>query len=131
MPSRRDNHSNLLRMIAATAVLVSHAYPIALGKGVPEPLSSALNISLGTVAVLTFFSISGYFISKRFHEGGNSLEFWTARVLRIYPALLAVLLVTIFVIGPACTTESLWAYLAMKRQGKFVPGWAKSSPARW
>jgi peptidoglycan/LPS O-acetylase OafA/YrhL len=34
----RDNNFNLLRMVAATAVLVSHAWPIVLGKGTPEPL---------------------------------------------------------------------------------------------
>lgn len=33
----RDNHLNLTRMIAAIIVLVSHAYPIALGCGVVEP----------------------------------------------------------------------------------------------
>jgi peptidoglycan/LPS O-acetylase OafA/YrhL len=115
LPGRRDNNFNLLRMIAATAVLVSHAYPIALGTGAPEPLSAVLHINLGTVAVLTFFAISGYFISKSFHEGANSLEFWTARVLRLYPALLVVLLVTILVMGPACTTENLWAYFTDRR----------------
>jgi len=29
----RDNNFNLLRMIAASAVLVSHAYPLAIGNG--------------------------------------------------------------------------------------------------
>jgi len=34
----RDNHFNLIRAVAAVAVLVSHAYPIAFGPGTPEPL---------------------------------------------------------------------------------------------
>lgn len=107
---RHDNNFNLLRMIAASAVLVSHAYPIALGTGAPEPLSSILNVSLGTVAVLVFFAISGFFISKSFAERRNCIEFWTARVLRIYPALLAAIFASVVLIGPLCGTKEIRGY---------------------
>ena len=83
----RDNNFNLLRMIAASAVLVSHAYPIAIGEGVIEPLSSLLQMSLGTLAVLTFFAISGFFISQSFDRRHGLIDFWVARILRIYPIL--------------------------------------------
>ena len=54
----RDNNFNLLRMLAASGVLVSHAYPIALGPGVLEPLERALGgVTLGTVCVYVFFAI--------------------------------------------------------------------------
>jgi peptidoglycan/LPS O-acetylase OafA/YrhL len=60
----RDNDFNLLRMIAASAVLISHAYPIAAGVQTIEPLTTTLLVSLETLAVLTFFAISGFFISE-------------------------------------------------------------------
>jgi hypothetical protein len=37
------------------AVLVSHAYPIALGPGTPEPLAGVLGINLGELAVFNVF----------------------------------------------------------------------------
>ena len=70
----RANNFNLIRMIAATAVLVSHAYPISLGVGALEPLSLILHFSLGTLAVLTFFAISGFFISQSFDRKNGLVE---------------------------------------------------------
>jgi hypothetical protein len=52
----RNNNFNFLRMIAASAVLVSHAYPISLGQGAVEPLEATIKLNLGTLAVLTFFN---------------------------------------------------------------------------
>lgn len=108
--SGRDNNFNFLRMTAASAVLISHAYPIALGTGATEPLSSTLQISLGTLAVLTFFAISGFFISQSFERRHGLIDFWMARILRIYPALLVVLLLTVFAVGPIFTTLNLSTY---------------------
>ena len=93
----RDNNFNLLRMIAAGAVLVSHAYPIALGNGAVEPLSSLLQMSLGTLAVLSFFAISGFFISQSFDRRNGLVDFAVARILRVYPGLVVVLFLTVFV----------------------------------
>jgi peptidoglycan/LPS O-acetylase OafA/YrhL len=108
----RNNNFNLLRMVAASAVLVSHAYPISLGVGAAEPLESLLQISLGTLAVLTFFAISGFFISQSFDRRSSTLGFVVARVLRLYPALLLVLLVTTLVIGPIFTTLSVMSFFS-------------------
>ena len=101
-----DNHFNLIRMLAAAAVLVSHSYPLASGMGTPEPLQDSLGITLGTLAVLVFFSVSGYFVSASLARSRSLLDFVAARALRIYPALLVVLLATVLAIGPALTT--LW-----------------------
>ena len=57
----RDNNLNLIRMIAALAVLVSHAYPIALGPDAVQPLQRLTGNTLGGLAVAVFFVISGFF----------------------------------------------------------------------
>lgn len=93
---RNENHFNLLRMTAATAVLVSHAYPLTLGRGSPEPLSGILHgQTLGGVSVLVFFAISGFFIASSYTNHSNPLNFVRARALRILPALYVMLAATI------------------------------------
>ena len=117
----RDNNFNLLRMIAAGAVLVSHAYPIALGGGATEPLSSMLGMSLGTLALLTFFTISGFFISQSFDRRHGLIDFCVARILRIYPGLMVVLILTILVIGPVFTTLTPSSYFSHAATWLYFP----------
>lgn len=117
----RDNNFNLLRMIAASAVLISHAYPIALGSGAIEPLSSLLQMSLGTLAVLSFFAISGFFISQSFDRNDRVIGFITARILRVYPGLTVVLLLTVFVLGPIFTTQALGSYFSRPETFCYLP----------
>ena len=107
----RSNHFNLIRMIAATGVLVSHAYPISLGDGATEPLQFWLNgVSLGTVCVYVFFTISGFFIAKSFDRSPSLGRFLRARVLRLYPALAVVLIITVMIAGLFLTVAPPKAY---------------------
>lgn len=99
----RKNNFNLLRVAAAAAVLVSHCYPIAYGAAAGEPLSDSFGLTLGHLAVLIFFIISGFFISQSFVRSAGWVDFAAARILRIYPALIVVSLFTIAVIGPLMT----------------------------
>jgi peptidoglycan/LPS O-acetylase OafA/YrhL len=117
----RENNFNLLRVIAAGAVLVSHAYPISSGPATPEPLARVLGMNLGTLAVLTFFLISGYFISQSFHNRRSLVEFVVARALRIYPGLLAVLVLTVFVLGPVFTKIGLADYFLDRETLFYIP----------
>lgn len=108
----RDNHFNLLRMIAATGVLVSHAYPISLGGRVDEPLEGLLHgLSLGTLCVMVFFAISGFFIARSFDNRSDLSAFLLARGLRLFPALAVVLGVTILA-GAVLTTAPAGTYWA-------------------
>jgi peptidoglycan/LPS O-acetylase OafA/YrhL len=120
-PADRDNNFNLIRIIAAGAVLVSHAYPISLGPDTPEPLDRILGMSLGTLAVLTFFAISGYFISQSFYNKRSIIEFFVARGLRIYPALLVVLVLTVLFLGPIFTKVGLATYFSEHETLLYVP----------
>lgn len=103
--STRDNHFNLIRMIAATGVLVSHAFPISLGPDAWQPFRQTLQgAAMGAVSVYVFFAISGYFIAQSFVRSDDSRRFVMARVLRLFPALAVVLLLTIVVSGVWLTT---------------------------
>jgi peptidoglycan/LPS O-acetylase OafA/YrhL len=117
----RDNNFNFLRMVAASAVLISHAYPISLGIGAAEPLSASLGMTLGTLAIVTFFSISGFFISQSFDRRKNLTDFFFARALRIYPGLICLLIVTIFALGPIFTTLEYRSYLTSPSTLSYLP----------
>jgi peptidoglycan/LPS O-acetylase OafA/YrhL len=66
---------NLSRVVAAGAVLVSHAYPICSGPATPERLARVLGMNLGTLAVLIFFLIPGNFVSQSFDNRRGLVEF--------------------------------------------------------
>lgn len=96
----RDNNFNLLRMMAATGVLVSHAYPVSRGPDTEQLLEYWLKgVTLGDACVLVFFVISGFFIARSFDQKQDLRAFLWARVLRIFPALAIVLVLSVLVTG--------------------------------
>lgn len=108
------NNFDTLRALAALAVVVSHAFPLARGAGMPQPLHdfSHGQVDLGLLAVLVFFVISGYLITRSFHRSPNPLRFVVARALRIFPGLLVALTATAFLLGPFVTELELDSYLS-------------------
>lgn len=116
----RDNNLNLIRMIAAAAVLVSHAFPIARGFGVAEPLQATLGMTLGTAAVCLFFAASGFLIAQSWDRSPGVGAFLAARALRIFPALAVVAVLTALVLGPLVTVLPVSAYFADPATGFYV-----------
>jgi peptidoglycan/LPS O-acetylase OafA/YrhL len=106
----RDNNFNLLRMIAASSVLISHSWSLAFSDNTGEPFTSFTPFSLGQLAVTLFFGLSGFLIAKSFHSRRSTVEFVIARVFRLYPGLLLALVFCVFVIGPLCTAQPLSTY---------------------
>lgn len=117
----RNNNFNLVRMIAASGVLFSHAWPLALGKATIEPLFTETGYKLGTTCVTIFFAISGFFITKSFENRVSISDFVLARIARIYPALVVVLLLTVFLLGPLFTTLSLQQYFSDRHTWTYLP----------
>ena len=117
----RDNNFNLIRFLAAIAVLISHAYPIALGRHTPQPLASWLEKPLGHLAVLTFFAISGLLITQSWSNTPKVRRWVTARALRIFPGLLVCLLLTLLCFGPLTTELSLAAYWDDPQTWSYLP----------
>lgn len=116
----RDNNLNVIRMIAATAVLVSHAYPLTLGDGDVEPVKNLLGRSLGSIAVAIFFVISGFLITRSFERRKDFCDWLAARVLRLMPALIVVVLLGAFVLGPLLSTLPADAYFGDPRVYTYI-----------
>lgn len=104
----RDNNFDVLRLLAAWAVLVSHSYALV---GRLEPLHQ-LGTSLGNVGVLVFFAVSGLLIRRSWELDPSPRDFWIKRALRLLPGLAVVAVVTAFVLGPLVTRVPLGTYLS-------------------
>ncbi|MEM7742792.1 MAG: acyltransferase [Pseudomonadota bacterium] len=84
----RRNNFDLVRLALAVAVVISHAWPLALGPGAREPLEGIFPVSLGGSAVLLFFFISGLLVTASAHRPDQGLaDFAIARAARIVPGL--------------------------------------------
>lgn len=115
----RDNNLNLIRFVAALAVLVSHSFPIAQGAGTPEP--GFWSLSIGSLAVGVFFILSGLLISKSLLEGKRLQSWAIARVARLFPGLALTLALTVTVLGPLMTSLDLFQYVGNARTWTYVP----------
>lgn len=100
------NNFDALRLVAALAVLYSHQYPIT-GTTPPAWMNVAM---VGGVAVMAFFVISGYLVTLSWFYQPRLWAFCAKRALRIWPALLTVVLLATLVLGSSVTTLPLPDY---------------------
>lgn len=117
----RDNNFNLIRILAAGAVVVSHAFPIALGAGAAEPFEEATGRSLGWIAVAIFFAISGFLITRSFDRKSRITRWLSARVARLFPGLFVMLVLTALLYGPVFTALPANAYFTDPATYAYVP----------
>jgi peptidoglycan/LPS O-acetylase OafA/YrhL len=93
--SFRLNNFDLLRLLAATQVIVDHYY-----QHLNIPISSfGLKLLYLFPGVPVFFVISGYLISASYERNNNLGVYAKNRALRIYPGLWGCILVTVIVIA--------------------------------
>lgn len=109
---KENNNLNLIRLILASLVIVAHS-PLLNGKsgywvdpvGYFFPFTSS-----GILAVNMFFFISGLVVTNSLLANKKPVQFIIARLFRIIPAFLFVILVTVFLIGPLVTNIPLKEY---------------------
>lgn len=108
----RDNNFNLIRIIAAFAVLVDHSYPLIFGKSATELLATSLGNSISGIAVDVFFFTSGFLVTRSLFTRQDIRNFARARFLRIYPALWVMILLIVFGLGPIISSDSIGRYFS-------------------
>ena len=101
----RVNNINLLRFIAASMVIYYH-----MGILLGQPGVTVMGVSVGSIAVNIFFILSGYLIASSWTHSTSFKSYIVRRAARIFPALIVVVLVTTFVIGPLFTSLTLDDY---------------------
>lgn len=119
--SHHANHFNLLRLVFASLVILSHAFELADGNRSREPLSRVFGtISLGDLAVYAFFILSGYLISQSWDADPSWRRFLVKRIARIYPAFIACSLLCGMVIAPLASASG--HYFSQFSVAPFVQG---------
>ena len=118
----RHNNFDLLRFIAALAVIFSHSFLIAEGTSVNEPLNrlTGNQCMLGLAGVFVFFAISGFLVTQSFEQTQGPLRYLLKRCLRIFPGYLVMLVLSAFVLAPIVTTLPLAQYLGRPEPYRYV-----------
>ncbi len=145
----RANNFDFLRFFFATCVIFSHSFAVLYNGSwfAEDPLNHLTNnqTAFGGTAVDGFFLISGFLITKSWERSKSVHDYATKRILRILPALIAVLLFTVFVVGPLGTNRSLASYFHNPRTFAYfgfmgtvnlhlhdqLPGVFTHNPIRW
>lgn len=91
---------DLMRLIAALLVVVSHTFPLA-----GQPAFRIMGVEdLGSLGVSIFFVISGYLVTASYERDPRT--YLVKRLLRIEPALIAALVVTVLALGFVTTSPA-------------------------
>lgn len=108
--TRRQNNFNVLRVLLAVSVIFSHSYPILYGIQVLDPIARFFRyqkdvpedhaIDLGHLALYGFFAISGYLVTMSWQNKRSIGDYFKKRILRIYPGLLVVVVLDMFIVSP-------------------------------
>lgn len=92
----RCNVLNAWRLALATGVILWHSWPLTGHQIDYQPVVRLMS----EVFVDGFFTVSGFLIISSWMRRPQLRQYWTARLLRIFPGLWVCLLITAFVIAP-------------------------------
>lgn len=108
---RRYGGFDVWRIAAALGVVLTHSFALT-GHFIDRPklLVGNWTLAFGNVGVAIFFTISGFLVSMSLDRASGTWPFLRNRIVRIYPALIVMVLLTVFVLGPLVTTFSLVDY---------------------
>lgn len=109
----RDGHDNFftpLRILMALLVVVEHSMIVSL-RDITAGAYVFFDYGLSYLAVNLFFITSGFLVTKSMSYRGDLPEYGSARILRIYPALIVHVAFVLLILGPLATTLPLWDYL--------------------
>ncbi len=112
----RDNNFNLVRFLAAFAVLFDHISLASLGPGVHKPVFEQMfGMSLSDLAVNVFFVLSGFLVTKSLVTRSDVVSYVTARFMRLVPGFAVMVAVVTVGLGLYFTSLAPLAYLTSEQ----------------
>jgi peptidoglycan/LPS O-acetylase OafA/YrhL len=115
------NNFDFLRLIFAVFVIITHSYP--LSGIIEEDILFQIThgqTSLSYIGVRGFFVISGFLIFQSLLRSKSLTDYYWKRVLRLFPALFIVLLLTVL-LGVFVYQGSPLDYFASKSVRTYIP----------
>ena len=119
---RHDNNFTVLRFLAASMVIVAHAYDLQNIDAVQDPLRRLTGHSMGWAGVSIFFVMSGYLIMKSLTRTPNLLQFARARALRIFPGLAVCMVLVVLCAGLFLSTLAPITFFSAGQTWKYLAG---------
>ena len=107
---RGNNNFDLIRLIAALAVMLGHSYGLQAGSKMESMLVFTHRESFGSLAVYGFFLISGMLVSASFFKQPSPIRFIALRALRIWPGAIVCALFIGLIVGPFFSSLAFSAY---------------------
>ena len=95
----RKNNFDAIRLLAALMVILAHSFPLSGRSYDEEPFHMLTKTNdFGHLGVTIFLFISGFLISNSLgKKKPNFLTYFTSRILRIIPALLVIVFLSVFI----------------------------------
>lgn len=114
------NNFDFLRLVFSVFVVITHSH-ILSGAGEGDFLYSITNsqTNFSYIGVRGFFIISGFLIFQSLLRSKGVIEFYWKRMLRLFPALFVVLVLTILILP--VVYESVMPYIRNKEVWTYVP----------
>lgn len=113
---------NLIRFLAAVSVIWEHSFMFA--ENLTEPfqkvIHGATNLGFGGVNVCILFFISGLYVTKSLSKSKGFWHFLYKRVIRLFPQLIIIVILTVFILGPLMTVLSPKAYFSDSSTYKYL-----------
>jgi len=116
---KHTNNFDALRLGAALAVVTSHQFWL-VQAWQPRPFGP---MALGSVAILVFFTISGFFAAASWEADPKAWRFAARRLLRIWPAYAVAVIGSALYIGftDARPLAQTAAWMFVYKHGLFLP----------
>jgi peptidoglycan/LPS O-acetylase OafA/YrhL len=117
----RGNNFDFMRLALAVLVILSHSYLLIQGSEAREPamLFSHQQVTIGGIAVDSFFIMSGFLITASALRSRTAFEYLRKRVSRIYPAFIVAAVFALVVVAPLAATQFTYAS-PLARLGDFI-----------
>lgn len=130
--SFKINNLNIIQFMMSLFVIYSHAFSLGAGTAQGEVIKwlTSERLSAGSLAVSVLFIVSGYLVSASYDNSKSAIQYLKNRIFRIFPGLVAVVILTALVLGPCITVLSTEEYYKHPATWQYLKN-IKLYPIHW